>query len=493
MPRRRQAGQAVVLVAVSVLVLTGILAITLDGGGIYLTRRQLQNAADAAALAGAELLMAVPPDYGKVHDAAVGMLLKNLPGTTMPAICSTPSCPNQKTVGWFPPPPANSNQVMLNANTWIKLTVTAAYTYQVSIWQLHSVAVAPVHGFASTIMMWVYATAQNANLPYAITVLQDQALYASYSNLKVGGSIRFQGGGGGADRGGAFSNESIQASTSLPSITFNPCAATGDLWAVSESGTDATRMTSPYVTCGQNQVGTYPRQGTHLDYPAYPEPPALNASPYVYSLGVTVSAGTLYLCPGTYQDRITIAAGTTGVLLPGIFRVTHDGVTVSGTLRTLQAGVDPASIAAGQTNCGVGLGSWADPGVIIELAPVDDTSIGSTNCSAVQFTAGVGATVNLAASATYFNTSLFVETMTNWQNVCTSAPLGTNVISFLNSTCLTIPGAIIGPFDNMTISQGGCGSGVGQIVAWTLTQTGSTPLIVTFNPNLTPYQKGLTQ
>ena len=79
---RKQSGQAVVLVAVAVLVLTAILALALDGGAIYLDKRQLQNAADSAALAGAELLMAVPPSYTAIHNQAMLNLLQNLPGTS---------------------------------------------------------------------------------------------------------------------------------------------------------------------------------------------------------------------------------------------------------------------------------------------------------------------------------------------------------------------------------------------------------------------------
>ena len=79
---RKQSGQAVVLVAIAVLALTAILALALDGGSIYLDKRQLQNAADSAALAGAERLMAVPPSYSSMHDQAVANLLQNLPGTT---------------------------------------------------------------------------------------------------------------------------------------------------------------------------------------------------------------------------------------------------------------------------------------------------------------------------------------------------------------------------------------------------------------------------
>ena len=56
--------------------------LALDGGGIYLDKRQLQNAVDASALAGAELLMAAPPSYSNIHNQGIANLVKNLPGTS---------------------------------------------------------------------------------------------------------------------------------------------------------------------------------------------------------------------------------------------------------------------------------------------------------------------------------------------------------------------------------------------------------------------------
>jgi len=96
---RKQSGQAVVLVAVAVLALSAILALALDGGSIYLDKRQLQNAADSAALAGAEKLMGVPPSYTLMHDQAVANLLQNLPGTSKAGTICSASCPLQKTIG----------------------------------------------------------------------------------------------------------------------------------------------------------------------------------------------------------------------------------------------------------------------------------------------------------------------------------------------------------------------------------------------------------
>jgi len=49
----RERGQTLVVVAVMIVILVAFLGLVIDGGNVYAQRRQLQNAADAAALAGA--------------------------------------------------------------------------------------------------------------------------------------------------------------------------------------------------------------------------------------------------------------------------------------------------------------------------------------------------------------------------------------------------------------------------------------------------------
>src|SRR5512139_1081114 len=49
-------GQNVILIALMMMVLIGLLALVLDGGFSYASRRASQNAADAGALAGANIL-----------------------------------------------------------------------------------------------------------------------------------------------------------------------------------------------------------------------------------------------------------------------------------------------------------------------------------------------------------------------------------------------------------------------------------------------------
>lgn len=54
--QHQQRGQTLVIVAIMLVVLVGFLGLVVDGGNVYAQRRQMQNAADAAALAGARAM-----------------------------------------------------------------------------------------------------------------------------------------------------------------------------------------------------------------------------------------------------------------------------------------------------------------------------------------------------------------------------------------------------------------------------------------------------
>jgi len=485
---RRQSGQAVVLVAVAVLVLTAILALALDGGSIYLDKRQLQNAADSAALAGAELLMAVPPSYASMHNQALANLLQNLPGTTKAGTVCSSSCLPQKTIG---PPGGNGVGTLdLQAGYHVELSAPTSYTYTVTVWHSHPVVVAPIHGFQPAITLAARATAQNANLPYAVVLMQDKPAYATYSNFSINGTpggITLQNAGGGSNpnyRGGIFSNASIAPGNGTPSIAF--VSPAGDLWAVNESNADQAALQTAGNVSGQQTPGVtgLPRPATHLDYPNYPEPvpPAFSYN------GKTVVSGTDTLCPGQYSNAISVQSGATAVMYPGVYQIQANGANIQGTLKSVTAADLPLSCAGFPT-----LTTWGtfDPGVIIEVTPANAS--GNTQCNKHIFSAGATSTIDLWPSPKYFNISIYIEPMPNWQTVCTSQPLGTNVVKFSGGSCYSIRGAMYGPADNMVLTGSACGSGVGQIVAWTLTVNGNGNVNETFDGSKLPYMKGLTQ
>jgi Flp pilus assembly protein TadG len=75
-PTHFQRGQAIVLVALSIVALTGMVALSVDVGNSFTQRRLLQTAADAAAMAGAHLgleqiIYVKPLDYQAQKNAAI--------------------------------------------------------------------------------------------------------------------------------------------------------------------------------------------------------------------------------------------------------------------------------------------------------------------------------------------------------------------------------------------------------------------------------------
>ena len=253
----------------------------------------------------------------------------------------------------------------------------------------------------------------------------------------------------------------------------------GDFWAVSEQAADAGRISSQ-AFC-QQSPGVQP--ATTLPDPGYPEPPAPNVT---FNGATVVNGSNVVLCPGHYSNQINVNG--TAILFPGVYHVDAGGVSISGTLRTLTDADLPATCGGVTINTP---GSY-DPGVIIEVEPANAS--GNTNCAKHLFTTiGGSSNVSLVPSPKYFNINIYIDVMPNWQSVCTSGPGGTNVVKITGGGQYNIQGILYGPADNMQISGGGSGSGVGQIVAWTLGLNGNGAINELYNPDQLPYMKGLIQ
>jgi hypothetical protein len=403
-------------------------------------------------------------------------------------VCAS-SCPSQKTLGL---PGGNGVGTLdLGADYHVELSAPTSYTYHVTVWHSHNVVVAPIHGFQPSITLAARATAQNADLPYAIVLLQDKPAYATFSNFNINGSpggvtLQNLAGSNPNDRGGIFSNASIAPGNGSPSISF--VGAAGDLWAVNESASDKIALNQAGAVVGTQVYSrpNLPGPGTHLDFPNYPEPTPPNVT---YNGTTVVNGPPTILCPGKYSNQIMVQNGGTAILYPGVYQIQANGADIQGTLRTVASQADLPIACPGLPP----LNTWGtfDPGVIIEVTPANVS--GSTLCNKHIFAAEANSNITLAPSPKYFNISLYIETMPNWQTVCTTQPLGTNVVRFSGNACYSITGAIYGPADNMVLTGSGCGTGVGQVVAWTLLINGNGNVNETFDGSKLPYMKGLTQ
>jgi len=287
---------------------------------------------------------------------------------------------------------------------------------------------------------------------------------------------------------------------------FANCGTNGDLWAYAESVTGANNVRNKTTgwegavaspTCPLVNNGgpvPYPRvASSQLPMPNYPEPLPPASAP-TFSTAITVTNGKAeYLCPGNYTALVTVNLGGLIILMPGIYRFSGGGgLSVAGVLSTAVPAAFPYPLPGylATTNCSGTPTYPADPGVIIEIAP------GSLCTTNLFLEAGSGA-ILLAPSPRFNNISVYVEFAdAPWQATCSSllTPAeGTQVVKIQGGATYYIFGVLYGPGDNMNIAGGPAGSGVGQVVAWTLTVSGTSAVQEAYNPAYLPYFRGLIQ
>lgn len=75
--RNRQQGVVAIIVGLSIVILVGMLALVIDLGHLYITKTELQNAADAAALAGAKELDGTPAGVTDAVGKAIDLAARN--------------------------------------------------------------------------------------------------------------------------------------------------------------------------------------------------------------------------------------------------------------------------------------------------------------------------------------------------------------------------------------------------------------------------------
>src|SRR5438445_6434322 len=385
--RRKLAGQAVIIFVLSIMAMTGLLVIAVDGGSIYLDKRRLQNAADAGALAGGDAAENLPlQTYYTAHQVALNEIYHNLfPGTAVPTVPAGAAATYTATAF------SGTYQFVLTAD----ISNVSQDTYLAVVNHAYNFYAAQAIGFGSSTCTLGGTTTTNAvclqsrpkalaaTYPFALILLNDQNL--NFENLSMNGSnaklILHDGG----TKGGAFSNESMNAGNG--SIYFNPCGSSGDLWANSESVAGAANIPSHswghygdigiYPLCTVNTLHTpYPKNTINIPCPNYPEPAVTGPT---YTPALSASGGTYYLCPGTYSGSLSESSGgSTVIMYPGVYRFTSPiALTLTGgTLRGATAADYPIPGAAIAINC-TGYNTTtapADLGLIIELRSADCTT-----------------------------------------------------------------------------------------------------------------------
>ena len=502
--RRRLAGQALIIFVLSIMALTGLLVIAVDGGMIYLDKRRLQNAADAGALAGGDATENLPLQtaYYQAHQSALNEIYHNLfPGTTVPTV------PNTAGATYTAYAAGQTYRFVLTAN----VAAPNWDTYRAQIDHAYQFFGAGILGFGASTCTLGTTTTSNAfclqahakmlagTYPFALILLDDQN--TNYENLQMNGSngklILHDGG----TKGGAFSNESMTAGNG--SIYFNPCGTSGDLWAASESGPGSSNIPSHsyghsgdvavYPACTVNTLNTpYPKPSIRIPFPNYPEPPVTGPT---YTTPLSAAGGTYYLCPGTYTGQLSESSGgSTVIMYPGVYRFTAPiALSLSGgTLENARATDYPPPGGAILINC-TGYNTSApapsDLGLIIEIKPPDCSSASGLQVSG-------NSNLYFHPSPKYNNISFYIETNGAGYpgfGCSTNTPAGTHGVNITGNANLNIYGAFYGPGDNEFFCGNGSGYGVGQIIAWTMVVCGNGTVDEHYNPAYLPYFRGLIE
>jgi Flp pilus assembly protein TadG len=541
--RRRQRGQIVPIAALLMIVIIGFAALIIDGGRGYADRRDLQAAADTAALSGAGFLgarLGTTFDLSCAVTAAVYEAAQNVPG-------GAPQSPYIYGAGGACP---SLSAFFQYSATGIPLTTDHRYTMDVTA-NIQQITVAVHHkldltfgvaaGFGPSITPGATATAENGGLPFALVLFRTNNLgSADTANLTFSGSSTFlciipKGtpcsvlphlpGTWTGTRANALSNESLcplpgvvdfrgtgdMYSFNFPSYPSN-CAAGGTGVLNTYSGNSGVnfpfQLADPQYP--EKVADTAPGSQSDCTYPASGNPTcsiSFNTSTAVHCLQpgtydtVDVKKGTLVLLPGRYRIADSTGTNNKGFLVAsGTTVITADQVTVA------QLG-DAATVGCASLG-GHPLAGGSASAVTVQMTPQPQPSPAGTPTGTDgnynQFSVSSGSTVSIHSGPQYSNIAVYVEHPsvtttiggTTYPSPCVwnSPPnkgCGSSVVNFSSGATYNVAGVVYGYGDNMTFGGGAGGEGIGQVFAWTMFVNGGGTLTETYDPGNIPFLQGL--
>src|SRR6266851_7646284 len=207
--RRRQRGQAIVIMALAMVAICGMLALAIDAGRLYFGRRLMQDAVDAGALAGAQDLVGTVSNPNGQPNYALYHALQD----TFSVFSQNPAFSNPNAAPYSPAPPGNT---VTDTEASYTVTAVAPSGYnnkqvQVSVSYNAAATFAEILGFNS-ISIYATATAE------AGTNAKTYAIFA-YGGLGTGNTINAQGGGYAQVDNGQDGSDACTASPSGETIS----------------------------------------------------------------------------------------------------------------------------------------------------------------------------------------------------------------------------------------------------------------------------------
>jgi hypothetical protein len=285
----------VVLVAILLPVVVGVMALALDGGLLYLQRRQAQSIADAAALAGAYQIYN-GSNFSVAQSTAVAMGAQN--GITIP-----------------------SSSVTSPQSGYVSVSVTSSQPKCFSaLWGSGTMSVA------------ASAVARGITTPYSTAAIL--VLDPSGSSVTLSGTV--------------------QVTAVNGSVVVDSTSAAAVLSSGSPSITTPELDLSGHITYS----GTNPNKATLTKFRQPNTPDPLASIPAPSSSGMTVqsssalnlSSTTRTLDPGVYIGGITMSGSSSVTLNPGVYYINGGGINMSGPSSIIGNGVFIYNTGGGTIN-----------------------------------------------------------------------------------------------------------------------------------------------
>ena len=464
--RNGEQGQILVLFILGLVAMLAVGALLLDGANALVTRRRLQNAGDAAALAGANTLQAA----GSAHVCST--VSSSPPGAARADIIAAVNASLAVNLPWLPA-----------GNITVSCAQEAIYKNQAVTVDLRinsSNFLGSAIGYGGTVVN-TSSTAVNGQIAgsdFNIVLLDPSNL--SWPNSKRGCPSFLISGGPTMHFGG-----SVQINSSCSAANGGALATNGSSATVSFSGSRSMYMVGGYSP-GPLTINPAPVTGSSAL-----EDPLLDLEPITSSCtsGTIRSATRLVLNnttqvlqPGVYCGGIQLRNSSIALLRPGIYIIDGGGIDVGA-----QASFCSISATSIATNCSSFASECPDISCGVLLY---NTGTASGSGAMGQLSIGAGATLKLRAYDDRANSNVGFEyrNILIWQS---ASPVPTSTyaqpeVRLNGGGNVDVSGTVYAPSGKVSMGGGSGGTGGSitlslQFIAWDLEMSGNSAFAFNYN------------
>ena len=483
--RRRSSGQILALATISLVVLLGFTALAVDIGFLYSTRRRMQTAADAAAIAGATALRD-GQNYTKAADDVTSFNGFTNSQNSVTVTVSEPTLPS--------PYPSGVTYVEVDISQSVPTYFLRVLGYKSMNVGARAVSGA-VAGPACIYAMDpsdsnTFSVTGNANITAQCGIIDESS---SSSGLSLSGNIKLTATSIGVYGPGFSKSGNVTISPQpVPKIASLP----------DPLATQAKNAAPTVGTCSQaasTSGGSYSNSGIIT---------TLNLTPAVYSGGMSITGdigtvnfaagtygnginfggnvGTVNFTPGQYQNgggsgaSITVTGNTTTVLAAGAYTFCGPVNIQGNNTVTLQPGKYFGGIdISGNANVTFSPGTYilAGGGLTVNgNSTLKGTGVTFYNSSATGYAyAPIDLTGNETANLSAPTSGTF-EGFLFFQDP--SLPVGSAGITVVGNSSSTFDGVIYSPTTAITYVGNSSGSGYTILIGYTISTTGNSTFTI---------------